>query len=277
MSLATVVDLLRCPRCQQRVTLTESVLGCDRGHRFDLARQGYVNLLGSAQPDHADSASMIAAREQVLAAGRYAPVRDGLIAAIPVGALDLLDIGTGSGYYPSGVLAARPVARCLGIDVSVAGCRRAARAHPRLGVITADAWARLPVADRRVDAVLSVFAPRNPTEFSRVLRVEGVIITVTPGLDHLAELRTAFGLIGLHSAKEQRLTDSLGEAGFFATERIPVVRRDPWAVQDALQAVAMGPNAFHRDPGLVADLAARLTWPRTVTLSCVITRWSRRD
>ena len=95
----------------------------------------------------------------------------------------------------------------------MAACRRAARAHPRLAVVTADAWAALPVADACVDVVLSVFSPRNAEEFARVLRPGGCVITVTPGPDHLIELRSAFGLLGVEDGKERRLSDAFGRAG----------------------------------------------------------------
>ena len=61
-ALATVASWLRCPVCAGSMTLDERSLRCDRGHAFDVAKQGYVNLLGHGAPQHADSAEMVAAR-----------------------------------------------------------------------------------------------------------------------------------------------------------------------------------------------------------------------
>lgn len=277
MSLESVADLLRCPGCGQRVEVTDLVLRCPAGHAFDVARQGYVNLTGAAQPGHADTAAMIAARQELLGSGRYDRVRAALTAAVPAHAVDLLDVGTGTGWYAAGVLAARPGTRCLGVDVSVAACRRAARAHPRLGVVAADAWGRLPVAGRSLDAVLSVFAPRHPAEFARVLRPDGVVITVTAAPDHLAELRGALGLLTVEAAKTQRLVDSMAGAGFHKIAEDVVRRQDPWTDEDAIRSVAMGPNAFHSTTEEITERTGRLTWPRQVTVSCVLARWSRQD
>ncbi len=127
----------------------------------------------------------------------------------------------------------------------MAACRRAARAHPRLAVVAADAWAGLPVVDAGVDVVLSVFSPRNAEEFARVLRPDGCVISVTPGPDHLDELRSAFGLLGVEDGKERRLTETFGRAGLITAEQRAVQRRDPWTADDAVRSIMMGPNAFH--------------------------------
>lgn len=274
-ALSRAIDLLRCPRCGASCAVVGATVRCGQGHAFDLARQGYVNLTGAAPPAHADSPAMVAARAELLDSGRYAAITEALVAAVPPGARDLLDVGTGTGHYAAAVLDAHPDARALGLDISVAACRRAARRHPRLAVVTADAWAPLPVVDDGVDAVLSVFSPRNATEFARVLRPDGCVITVAPGPGHLGELRAAFGLLGVEDGKEQRLTDTFGAAGLTAAARERVERTDPWTVDDAVRSVLMGPNAFHTSADEIRAAAPTLDWPRSVTISCVITRWTR--
>jgi 23S rRNA (guanine745-N1)-methyltransferase len=274
-TLVEAVDLLRCPRCGTRFTMHEGTLRCSQGHVFDIAKQGYANLTGAAQPAHADTPAMVSARAELLGSGRYAAISDSLIAALPAGTRAILDVGTGTGHYAAAALDDRPEARALGLDVSVAACRRAARAHPRLAVVTADAWAALPVADAAVDVVLSVFSPRNAEEFVRVLRPGGCVITVTPGSGHLDELRSVFGLLGVEDGKERRLTDAFGRVGLVSAEQRVVERRDPWIADDAVRSIMMGPNAFHSAAESVRAEAARLTWPRPVTIACVITRWTR--
>lgn len=274
-ALAGAVDLLRCPRCGGSCTLTGAAVRCAQGHAFDLARQGYVNLTGAAQPAHADTPAMVAARAELLDSGRYAVITEALVDALPPGARDLLDVGTGTGHYAAAVLDDRPDARALGLDVSVAACRRAARRHPRLAVVTADAWAPLPVVDAGVDAVLTVFSPRNAPEFVRVLRPDGSVITATPGPGHLAELRSAFGLLGVEDGKEQRLADTFGTVGLTAVAQQRIEQVDPWTAEDAVRSVLMGPNAFHTSAERIRAVADDLAWPRPVTVSCVITRWRR--
>src|SRR2546430_3204026 len=70
-----VVKALRCSICGDAVELADRSLRCPRRHSFDLARQGYVNLLHARVPaGTADTTEMVAARDQFLAAGHYAPL-----------------------------------------------------------------------------------------------------------------------------------------------------------------------------------------------------------
>lgn len=273
--LLGVLHLLRCPGCGSGFALVRGGLRCDRGHCFDIARQGYANLTGAAQPGYADSPAMVAARAEFLGSGRYAAVVAALAAALPDRAARVLDVGTGTGHYAAAALESVPTARGLGLDVSVAACRRAARAHPRLGVITADVRQPLPLAGRSVDVVLSVFAPRSAAEFARVLRPGGVLITVTPAADHLVELRADLGLMAIADDKRLRLAEAFRPAGLAVHDEATVRRRDAWTSADALRMIMMGPNAFHLSADEARRAVSSLTWPRPTTISCTITRWAR--
>ncbi|MER5455460.1 putative RNA methyltransferase [Micromonospora sp. NPDC002389] len=70
-----VVERLRCPVCGEPLGEVSAgaprALRCPRRHSFDIARQGYVNLLAGRAPHGGDSAEMIAARADFLAAGHY--------------------------------------------------------------------------------------------------------------------------------------------------------------------------------------------------------------
>ena len=75
---------LTCPVCGGVLHREERSLRCDAGHCYDLARQGYVNLLRSNQSKskrHGDDKRMVAARTTFLDAGYYAPLRDAVAAA----------------------------------------------------------------------------------------------------------------------------------------------------------------------------------------------------
>jgi len=54
--------------------VTGNVLRCERGHAFDVARQGYVDLMPPGTRPAGDTAEMIAAREAFLAAGHFAAI-----------------------------------------------------------------------------------------------------------------------------------------------------------------------------------------------------------
>lgn len=273
--LADVVALLRCPRCEGGVELRGAALVCTGGHAFDVARQGYVNLLGAAAPGTADTAPMVAAREEFLAAGHYAPLAEQVRAAAGDGPGPVVEMGAGTAYHLARVLQARPSSVGLAVDVSVPACRRAARAHPRAGAVVADAWAGLPLQDGCADVVLVVFAPRGMAELARVLAPGGRLVVLTPAADHLGELREPLALMDLDPRKDERLRERADP--WFAPYEVSATR---YTVRldrgDVVRLAAMGPNAFHTDAGELRRRTDRLPSPVEVTVAATVTTLTRR-
>ncbi|MFD6652118.1 putative RNA methyltransferase, partial [Micromonospora chalcea] len=163
-----VLARLRCPVCAEPLTGTTAgttrALRCPRGHSFDTARQGYVNLLAGRSPHTGDSADMVAARADFLAAGHYDTVAAALAdTAVRVAGVDpyplVVEPGAGTGHYLAAVLAALPDAAGLALDVSKPALRRAARAPPRAAPARAHTRQRRPQADPAVSLQLKLLAP----------------------------------------------------------------------------------------------------------------------
>ena len=278
--LEEVVELLICPVCGAGFALAGPALRCASGHSFDVARQGYVNLMpGGARPGTADTAEMVADRAAFLGAGHYEPLASA-VSDLAAKAVDerpvVLDAGAGTGYYLAAVLS-RLGSGAVGLatDVSARALRRAARAAPGIGAVAWDTWQPFPVRSGTVALVLNIFAPRNGPEFRRVLRPDGTLLVVTPAPGHLAELAAAAGLISVDEHKDERLAATLGPH-FTATDRqdlsFPLRLTHP----DAARLAAMGPSAWHTTvPGTRARLAA-LPQPLPVTASFTLTTYRPR-
>ncbi|GAA0817040.1 putative RNA methyltransferase [Spirilliplanes yamanashiensis] len=264
--LDTIVAALRCPVCRGTLDDHGGALRCAGGHSFDVARQGYVNLLTGRSPHTGDTAEMIADRAAFLAAGHYDFVARALADAVTDADADglVLDAGTGTGHYLAAVLDAAPAATGLGLDVSKPALRRAARAHPRAGAACADLWAPLPVADGAAAVVLDVFAPRNAAEFRRVLRPGGVLLVVTPAADHLGELVAAHGLLTVEKDKPGRVRDSLG-GRFTEAGRTTLRRTLTLSGAEVRTLIGMTPSA---------RTFAGETAPATVTAAVDLTVWA---
>lgn len=254
MGLDAARGLLACPACSEPLDLIEeggriARASCRSGHSYDVARQGHLNLLGTAQPANADTAAMVDARARVLASGAFDAV-DAVLAQRALSARTILDIGGGTGHHLARLLDVLPAARGLSVDVSVPAARRAAKAHDRCASIVADAWGTLPLRSRRFTLVTCLFAPRNMAEFARVLADAGLLIVVTPDPEHLASLRRRHGLLSIEADKDERLLRSA--SGLFevvARQRV----RTPLAAgaELARDLIGMGPNAFHGVPDAV--------------------------
>ena len=278
--LSAIVAYLICPVCGTELALGRGSIRCPNNHSFDVARQGYVNLLpGGAQTGTADTAAMVEARAAFLGEGHFASLATLLAGRVATavgpsvtpesGSMLIVDAGAGTGYYLTMVLDRCPPALGAAIDISKFAVRRAARAHPRIGAVAADLWGPLPVRSGAAHAILNVFAPRNPTEFRRVLRPDGTLFVVSPTARHLQELAHPLQLLSVDDNKTQQIDSVLGKL-FDLVDRgeheIDLLLAHP-AVETL---VSMGPSARHHRPADVRRRLAGLADPVPVTASFTV-------
>ncbi len=271
-ALAGALAALCCPVCGGPLAHRDHALRCARGHSYDIARQGYINLdTGRGRPHRSDTAAMIAARERFLGQRHYAPIADAVgrlahrLDPAAAGPGVVLDLAGGTGYYLAAVLATLPGRTGICLDLSKPALRKAARAHSRAVAVGSDVWRRFPLADRSAAVVLSVFGPRNMAETIRVLDPAGIFLLVTPDSQHLAELVGALGMLSVDRAKPGRVAAATASlrplAGEALSYRLPLDRA---AIHDL---VSMGPSAYHLTSAQLADRIAALPDPMTVTVS----------
>jgi 23S rRNA (guanine745-N1)-methyltransferase len=247
--------LLRCPVCRLDLAGANGFLACRNRHSFDLAREGYVNLLDGRRRSlmaQGDSAEQFDHRTAILEAGHFDPVALAIAAHVaragpPSHAANwrALDAGCGAGHHLAAVAAAlRTPVIGLGFDIARIAAQRAARRWQELAFAVADVWADWPVRDAAADLVLSMFAPKNFAEMARVLRPGGWLALAYPGPDHLAELVDRFGLLQQQAGKAARYVAAAERRiGPATTSRL--VRRISLDRAAVRHAVLMGPNARH--------------------------------
>ncbi|TFD75388.1 methyltransferase domain-containing protein [Cryobacterium fucosi] len=254
MSLQTLSEWLRCPICFLPLEPGGPlILRCANGHAYDANKRGYVSLAGGSRRLIGDSAAMLDARDEFLAAGWYGPLRDSLAELIvQENPATVLDVGCGTGYYLRGVLARLPGTRALGMDLSPVAVARTVAGEDRIDGLVADVWAPIPVRDDSVDVILNVFAPRNPAEFHRMLRPGGLLVVVVPQETHLRELRDAGLALGVQANKTAELTASL-DADFVLESRATSSELLTLGPGQVGSLVGMGPSAHHTDAATLAD------------------------
>lgn len=194
------MSLFCCPNCGEKLERREHAIMCPKGHSFDIARSGYVNLLLSQQikaKHHGDDKAMVAARRDFLDLDYYDPMRQTMLdlaetAAVP--GMAVLDSGCGEGYYTAELtrrLEQKGFApKTAAIDISKDALILAAKRCPEAEYAVASCF-HLPVAENSVDLLLSVFAPYSGDEFLRVLRPGGHLLMVIPLEYHLWGLKQA--------------------------------------------------------------------------------------
>lgn len=186
--------MLLCPvrDCHLALGHAERRLVCPRGHSFDIARSGYINLL---QPHErrskhpGDTAAAVAARRRLHDRGVTQPLLRAIAEMIAARPGDtVLDAGCGDGFY-LGALARHTGFHAHGVDISTRAVDAAARRYPECQWIVTNADRFLPYANRSFSIVLSITARMNASEFRRVLRDGGTLLIALPAPEDLIELR----------------------------------------------------------------------------------------
>ncbi len=230
------MSLFICPICQSPLQPAADTWRCDgslhpkqTSHPFDVARQGYVNLLPVQQKKSkapGDSQQSIAARQRFLSVGYYQPLRDLVCEKMavllsthqPAMAKDnkskvrWLDIGCGEGYYTQAMAQQGGIETLIAADISkpalVEVAKIAKAAHllwyqqekeDRTDVTVAKtaiyplvtSAAHLPLRPHSLMGISSIFSPILPEAFAEVLQDKGYLVIAKPDVGHLMTLREA--------------------------------------------------------------------------------------
>jgi 23S rRNA (guanine745-N1)-methyltransferase len=231
-------DLLLCPvrDCHLPLQREQRRFACPRGHSFDIARSGYLNLL---QPQDrrskhpGDTAAAVAARRRLHDRGITVPLLAAVTELLSATSGDtVLDAGCGEGFY-LGSVARQAGCAGHGIDISTPAVDAAARRYPECQWIAANADRFIPYADSSFTAAISITARMNAAEFRRVLRGGGRLLVAVPASEDLIELRgqgrdraarTIDEFAGLFQLAEKRRASTTADL-------------DPAAVDDVLHSI----------------------------------------
>jgi 23S rRNA (guanine745-N1)-methyltransferase len=273
----TPFQALACPLDGTPLHCTGSTLTCASGHSFDIASQGYTNLLPvqhKRSRDPGDSKEMVAARRRFLTAGFYQPIAAAVSRAVLAdlsadASISCLDAGCGEGYYLRQLAAAVPdeqTLALLGLDISKWAVLSAAKQDQRPKWVVGSN-AKLPVLSDTLDRVLCLFGFPVVAEFARVLKPGGRLLQVDAGPDHLRELRE----IIYPSLKPERTAEMPTPAGF---SRLPTETLrfsiDLTNAEQIADLLAMTPHLYRARAEARAEAAAltALSLSVDVRLTC---------
>ncbi len=248
MSTTRNCPVLACPVCGEPLPSAAGSYVCANGHRFDVAREGYVNLLLAQHRRSKDpgySKEMIAARRDFFDAGHYAPlagdVAECVRSVLPAGPdRVVVDAGCGEGYYLRRLrcLLARDGSRddvvLCGLDISKHGIRVASRRDP-LGLYAVADTYRMPVLPGRIDVLLTHFSPVSAEDFRRVVKPGAAVLVGCPEEGHLFSFKE---LLYDRPAQHEPVATLAEESGFELIDthviRYPLSLRGPGQVANLL-------------------------------------------
>jgi 23S rRNA (guanine745-N1)-methyltransferase len=191
-----------CPHCKKPLDTYSKTLRCENNHCFDIAKQGYVNLLPVNQKSSknpGDDEKMLLARSAFLEGNHFQPLQDAMTQSLRqyfdqqnMKEGFILDCGCGEGHYQRILSAALGSAfHIIGIDIAKKGIKlAAAKTKKSDGIDFAVASsANIPLPDKSCTAVYSIFSPIQPREIHRILKEEACFLRVLPGPHHLYEIK----------------------------------------------------------------------------------------
>lgn len=225
---------------------------CERGHSYDRARSGYVNLL---QPQDrrssipGDSPGSVAARRRFIDRGFTEPFARSIATLLEPSATDtILDAGCGEGFY-LGSLQDHSGAECHGTDLSTTAIDLAARRYGACSWTVANADRFVPYAEGSFTIVMSITARLNAAEFRRVVTGHGRLLVAVAAPEDLIELREA--ILGEAKAVDRReRTVAAFSAEFELISSAKVVHQihlDPAAATDLMASTYRGARRSQRE------------------------------
>jgi 23S rRNA (guanine745-N1)-methyltransferase len=217
---------LACPIDKLELVRQENYYQCANGHCFDIAKQGYVNLLPvqhKKSKNPGDSKAMVQARTRFLNAGFYQPIAEQLAKIIfhqlssdPTETHCVFDAGCGEGYYLQQIIhAAEHIdsdtdISFVAMDISKPAIIDASKRSRKVSWIVGTN-SQPPFMPETVDLIICVFGFQSFSGFKKILKAGGILILVEPGAKHLQELRD---IIYAEAAAEKPENKSGGDSEY---------------------------------------------------------------
>ncbi len=239
------MNYLICPVCGCELIKNEHCFVCENAHSFDIAKQGYVNLLTSSHKDGSligDNKDMAVSRRSFLSKGYF----EGLCLAVcdfinrknienPL----IADICCGEGYYTS-FIKNNTNSSVYAFDISKEMIKLAGKRKNGAVYFVANI-SKIPLKSNCFDFAVHLFAPFHESEFSRIIKDDGYILSVIPGEKHLFELKEI--LYDTPYLNDERAPET---KSLVLKERIKVTRKIKIDNQeDILSLFKMTPYYYH--------------------------------
>ncbi len=222
---------LICPIDKKELIRKGNSYSCSNNHCYDIAKQGYVNLLLPQQKNSrspGDSKEMVIARQLFLNSESFIPIAEQIQQivinlqntkentkestkenTINNNQLKVLDAGCGEGYYLDYICQNTTIdcENFYGLDISKPAVLASSKKNKNINWLVASN-VNIPFADNSFDIIFCIFGFACFDEFKRVLKPNGKLVMIEPEANHLLEMREIiYPLIKQKAEKKLEITD----------------------------------------------------------------------
>lgn len=256
--------MLKCPICNEELIRNGKTVQCIHHHSFDVAKQGYINLSTSQKKNQGDNAMMVKARSAFLEHGYYDFLRNRISQIIKEhNCKNLIDAGCGQGHYTKAFSEA--VNQCVGMDLSKDAIIYAAKKDKNSLYLVSSIF-DMPIVSGWADCVTSIFVPSADQEIHRVLKENGIWITVGPGPMHVYELKEVM--------YEHPYKNEIPDNDYSGFEKIhQEIITQKHLVEDCMALLDMTPYRYKSSKEAVERVSQLKT--AEITFEFVITVWRK--
>lgn len=240
------MNQLACPKCHLPLKRINKTYQCDNKHNYDIAKQGYINLL--LNPDKSsnnpgDSKESLIARRAFLNQGYYDPILMEVVNYIKPHSkekMEIFDLGCGEGYYTYRMKELLGNDHTYyGLDISKKAMQMATHYDKSIYWIVGNSK-NIPINDHSLDVITALFTVVNKDEIERCLKKDGYMIHVTANREHLIEIKhLIYDEIKVKSDEHIRLPFTALESYDFK-KKVSITNRE-----DALNLLKMTPHYYH--------------------------------
>lgn len=243
-------NLMRCPLCKADFDFTNTgSLICENNHCFDISAKGYINFVPHQKVLHGYDKKFFENRRVFLNKGYYSHITSALAKIVDENHLKVvLDAGCGEGQN-SLYLAEKLNCQVIGLDLAKDGVLVASGGVNDVKWVVGDV-ANIPLKGDSVDCIMNVYTPANYSEFTRVLKKDGLLVKVIPTSNHLIELRN---LLNIDENKDEYSNDQVVfhfEKNFEIIEQFKVSNTQEIDQNSTLELLQMTPLMFNVDEQL---------------------------
>lgn len=210
----TSSSLFVCPLCGKQMKVSESSIICEKKHCYDISRKGYINFVQKSSAK-VYNAELFEHRHFLYSSGFYDEIIETMNLLVKKhihkhNYYTIVDAGCGEGSFL--IKLCNCISGCkIGFDISKDAVLQASRSSKEILWLVAD-LVNIPLKADCVDVLFNIFTPANYQSFNRILREDGIMVKVIPGIEYLKELRNAVGeKIKKQNDDEEQVIDYLSQ------------------------------------------------------------------